>query len=279
MVWIAAGAAVIGLAVFGSLAARGGLGAFIAMVVDVLPAYASLGAKPLPEVLKALQWIVPVAGLGVAALLGIGLPKPPRLRVIIGLAVFGLVHLLVQRKGWLYHVYPLGVGLACWGAFALAALPARRVWVSVTVMALSLAWFVPMRLSQTDDDAALRAASAMQSALERHLPRGARVQMLDSDAGAFLAMARAGMRQATPHIQWFSLLMAKDTVRDDFLSALNTDPPAAVLLTNDQWPKGPGFDATDGWPEFAAILRTRYDLAETGQQSFIRWRLYLRRPT
>jgi len=279
MVWIAAGAAVVGAAVFGSLLIRGGLGAFVAMLVDVLPAYSSLGAQPLPEVLKALQWIAPVAGLAVAAVLGIGLPKPPRLRVTIGLAVFGLIHLLVQRKGWLYHVYPLGVGLACWGAFALAALPMRRVWLSLAVMALSLCWWVPTTVFKPDENEALRAASAMQAALERHVPHRARVQMLDSDSGAFLAMARTGMRQATPHIQWFSLLMAKDTVREDFLSALNTDPPAAVLLTNDQWPKEAGFEATDDWPAFAAILRSRYDLKETGQEGFILWRLYVRRAT
>jgi hypothetical protein len=262
------------------LAARGGLGAFIAMIFDVLPPYASLGKQPPPEVLKALQWIAPVAGLAVAAALGIGMAKPsPRLRVMIGLTVFGLIHLLVQRKGWAYHVYPLGAGLACWGAFVLAALPPWRVWASLIVMALSLAWYVPSRVSQTDDDAPLRAASAMQSALERHLPRGARVQMLDSDSGAFLAMARAGMRQATPHIQWFSLLMTGESVRRQFLSAFDTDPPQAVLLTNDQWPKGSGFEATDGWPEFAAILRSRYDLTASGQESFILWRLYVRRAT
>jgi len=279
MVSIAAGAAAVGMVVFGILAVRGGLGAFIVMIVDVLPAYSSLGAQPLPEVLKALQWIAPMAGLAVAAVLAIGLPKPPRLRVIIGVAVFGLIHLLVQRKGWAYHVYPLGVGLACWGAFALAALPARRVWASLAVMALTLCWLVPSTVSQTDNDAALRAASAMQSALERHVPRGARVQMLDSDSGAFLAMARAGMRQATPHIQWFSLLTANGTVRRDFLSAFEADPPAGVLLTNDQWPKEAGFDATDDWPAFSAILRSRYDLTETGQSGFVLWRLYVRRAT
>jgi hypothetical protein len=276
-IWIAAGAAAVGTVVFGALAARGGLGAFVAMIRDVMPVYASLGAQPLAEVLKALLWIAPMAGLAVAAALGIGMAKPPRLRVIIGLTAFGLIHLMAQRKGWWYHVYPLGVGLACWGAWALAALPARRVVASLTVMALTLAWFVPRSISKVDNDVALRAALAMQSVLERHLPRGARVQMLDSDAGAFLAMARTGMRQATPHIQWFSLLRATDSVRQDFLSVFQADHPDAVLLTNDQWPNGPGFDAADGWPEFAAILKSQYALATTGHEDFIQWRFYLRR--
>src|SRR5262249_21992213 len=59
-------------------------------------------------------------GLAVAAALGIAAPKPPRVRVIIGLTAFGMIHLLAQRKGWTYHFYPLAVGLACWGAWTLA---------------------------------------------------------------------------------------------------------------------------------------------------------------
>jgi hypothetical protein len=277
-IWIAAGAAAIGIVVFGALAARGGLGAFVTMIRDVMPAYASLGAKPLPDVLMAIQWIAPIAGLAVAAALGIGMSKPPRVRMMIGLAAFGLIHLLVQRKGWSYHVYPLGVGLACWGAWTLAALPARQAFACLAVMALTLGWFVPRSISWAEDNAAPRAASAMQSVLESHLPRGARVQMLDADAGAFLAMARAGMRQATPHIQWFSLLLAEDSVRQDFLSGFGANPPDAVLLTNDQWPKAAGFEAADDWPEFAAILKSQYDLTATGQDDFIRWRFYTRRP-
>jgi hypothetical protein len=118
----------------------------------------------------------------------------------------------------------------------------------------------------------------MQSALTSHLPRGARVQMLDADNGAFLAMARAGMRQATPHIQWYSLLLAGAAVRRDFLAALEADPPAGVLLTNAQWPRWPGFEAADEWPQFQALLTSHYDLLLTGGEDYIAWRFYLRTP-
>lgn len=277
LLWISAGALAVALGEFGLLAARGGFGAFVEMIFDVLPAYASMGAQPPLEVLKAVHWIGPVGGLAVAAALGIGIPKPPRLRVLIGVAVFGLFHLMVQRKGWLYHVYPLGVGLACWGAFALSALPLRRVVLSLAVVALILGWSVPTSISKDKDDPAVRSSSAMQSALERRLPRGARVQMLDADSGAFLAMARTGMRQATPHIQWFSLLLGSEDVRQDFLSALRTNPPDGFLLTNNQWPKEDGFEAADDWPEFAGLLASRYDLVQTGQDEFVQWRLYVKR--
>jgi len=277
MIWIMVGAAGVGLLVFGTLAAWGGLGAFVTMIRELMPLYASMGARTVPEILEAVQWMAPIAGLAVAAALSIAAPKPPRVRVMIGLTAFGLIHLLAQRKGWSYHVYPLGIGLACWGAWALAALPMRRVFACLIVIASTLGWLVPDSVYRVENNAALRAASAMQSALESRLPRGARVQVLDADNGAFLAMARAGMRQATPHIQWFSLLLAKDSVRREFLAALEADPPAAMLLSNAQWPKGPGFEAADEWPQFMALLTSHYDLTFAGHEDYILWRFYLRR--
>jgi hypothetical protein len=134
---------------------------------------------------------------------------------------------------------------------------------------------VPPALTQASTYPSLRAAAAMQQALQLRLPPGAPVQMLDSEGPAFLAMARAGMRQATPHIQWFSLLVSADSVRRAFVAALAADPPAAILLTNSQWPLGRGFEA---WPEFAALLRTRYVLDRSDDDGLYAWRLYLQRP-
>ena len=114
---VIAGAAAVALAVFGTLAARGGLGAFVTMLHELLPDYASMGAGTIPETLAGVRWMGPVAGLALAAALSIADPKPPRVRLMIGLTVFGLIHLLVQRKGWSYHIYPLAIGLACWGAW------------------------------------------------------------------------------------------------------------------------------------------------------------------
>jgi hypothetical protein len=90
-------------------------------------------------------------------------------------------------------------------------------------------------------------------------------------------LARAGMRQATPHIQWFSLVFAEDSVRHEFLAALEDNPPAAILLTNSQWPQPHGFDAADGWPKFAALLASRYVLDRAENENGIARRLYLRR--
>jgi hypothetical protein len=276
--WTIAGAAATGLLVLGLLIAAGELGALIAMIRELLPLYGAMGARTIPEVLGAtLVWLLPVTGLALAAALGIAAPKPPRVRVMIGLAVFGLIHVLAQRKGWFYHIYPLAIGLACWGAWSLAALSRGRAFVCLMVIALTVGWRLPGSAYRAEDDPALRAASTMQAALVSSLPRGARVQMLDSDNGAFLAMARAGMRQATPHIQWFSLLMGEPAVRSAFLAALAADPPAAILLTNGEWPRGAGFEAAEDWPQFMAFLTSHYDLSFTGHEDYIVWRLYLGR--
>ena len=282
VVAIVGGASAVALVVIVALAASGGLGAFITMARELLPAYSAMGARPLPEVLTALQWAAPIAGLALAAALSLAgstrssFTTSPRARAAMGLAAFGLLHLLAQQKGWAYHIYPLAIGLACWGAWALVALARNRALVCLSVMALGLGWGVIDSARRVEDTAPLRAAAAMAAALEQHLPRGARVQTLDADNGAFLAMARAGMRQATPHIQWFSLLLAQEPVRQQFLAALAADPPAAVLLTNAQWPKWPGFEAVDEWPQLASFLAAHYDLISTGTEDYIAWRFYLR---
>jgi hypothetical protein len=294
-IWTMLGAAVVALLVAGLLAETGALAGFIAIARRMMPLYASLGSRPLYDVVRdTAVWLAPTAGLACAAALNKTEAKPPRLRVIIGLALFGLVHLFAQRKGWFYHVYPLGFGLICWGAWSLGSLSIVRSVLCVTVTAAALVWLVPEAFtpksytivlwpvhsaasSRIENNPALRAAAAMQRALERQLPRGARVQVLDSDNGAFLAMARAGMRQATPHIQWFSLLLAPDSVRQEFIAALEADPPAAILLTNAQWPRESGFDAADRWPTFAGLIASRYSLEQTGDENGIAWRLYVRR--
>src|SRR5262249_59637175 len=101
------------------------------------------GRRSAPDIPTAIAGIAPIGGLAVVAALGIAAPKPPRVRVIIGLTAFGMIHLLAQRKGWTYHFYPLAVGLACWGAWTLAALPTWRASVCLIVIASGLGWLRP----------------------------------------------------------------------------------------------------------------------------------------
>lgn len=277
IVAVTAGALGAGFAVFGTLAALGGLPAFITMLHTLLPAYASLDHPTIWQMLEACAGLAPLGGLAVAAVLGMASAKPPRIRAMIGVAAFGVIHLLVQRKGFFYHVYPLGAGLACWGACSLASLPRWRALACLALFVATVAWQAVEASRRAEPFPELRAAAFMQAALESQLPRGARVQVIDSDRGALLAMARAGMRQATRHMQSFSLILTVDTERAAFLAALAADPPAAILLTNDVWPQRPGFHAMEDWPEFRAFLTSHYEPRFTGHEDYIDWRLYLRR--
>jgi hypothetical protein len=275
--WTTAGALGAGFAVFATLAALGGFAPFIAMLRTLLPRYASLDHPTIWQMMQACAGLAPLAGLAIAALLGITNAKQVRVRATMGVAAFGLIHLLVQRKGFFYHVYPLGAGLACWGAFSLATLSKWRALACLALVVATVSWQAVEASRRVEPYPELRAAAAMQAALQSQLPRGARVQALDSDRGAFLAMTRAGMRQATRHMQWFSLILGDDAQRAAFLAALADDPPAAVLLTNDVWPPRPGFRSMDDWQEFRAFLTSHYDLGFTGHEDYIDWRLYLRR--
>jgi hypothetical protein len=272
-----AGALGAAFAVFATLAALGGLPAFIEMLHTLLPAYASLNHPTFWQILQACAGLAPLAGLAIAAVLGIASAKPARMRAMIGVAAFGLIHLLVQRKGFFYHVYPLGAGLACWGAFSLAALPRWRALACLALILATVSWQAIEASRRAEPFPELQAATAMQAALESQLPRGSRVQAIDSDRGGLLAMARAGMREATRHMQSFSLILGDDAERAAFLAALAADPPAAMLLTNDVWPQRPGFHAMEDWPEFKAFLTSHYEPGFTGHEDYIDWRLYLRR--
>lgn len=276
VMWTAAGAAAVAVAVFGTLALMGGLPALVAMLFDLLPRYAAISDQSLLGAFLPLPLLLPLAALAVAAATSLTHWPSPRLRAIMAITVFGIIHLVAQRKGFFYHIYPLAAGLACWGSWQLARL--RAPLAAIFLAATLLLTVSSVRQKEPDPPfPELRAATDMQAALESHLPPGSRVQMLDSDRGAFLAMARANMRQATPHIQWFSLITADRDERERFLTELAADPPAAMLITNDHWPTGEGFDIIDGWPQFKALLTLGYELNTSGAEDFIQWRLYVRR--
>src|SRR5262249_56357708 len=153
------------------LTASGASWAFIATMQSLMPAYASLGARTISDIFRdTAVWLAPAAGLALAAALTISAPKPPRVRAMIGLTLFGCIHLLAQRKGWFYHVYPLGIGVACWGAWSLASLPRAGLAGCLLVTAATLGWLGPAALTQETNYPALPASSGLQYVAEMRLP-------------------------------------------------------------------------------------------------------------
>ena len=103
---------------------------------------------------------------------------------------------------------------------------------------------------------------SMERALSARLPRGARVQTLDVGGTAFLAMAKAGMRQATPHAYWIFLIGGPKQWRDAFLQQLGSNLPDAVLLTSSMWLLKDRAQLDAQWPELKALLDGCFDLVE-----------------
>jgi hypothetical protein len=56
---------------------------------------------------------------------------------------------------------------------------------------------------------------------------------------------------------------------------ISADPPDAFLVTNDEWPVSRDFRAIDKWLELNQLLSSSYQLAESGKDDYIQWRLYL----
>jgi hypothetical protein len=293
--WVFGGVCAVAFITFSTLAAIGALGPFFTAMTVGIPIYTNIERLSLGTLLLSLGWTLPSKGLrwgfAVAALLGLRGPQPPRARMMMGLTVFGLVHFLVQRNGYWYHVYPLLAGIFCWGAWSIRQIPPPAALLVIALIGASFGTrgLNTVELVRTLDFNRLVAAQAsdvIAVSLASRLRPGARVQLLDSASPAFLAIARAGMRQATPHFQSFFLFRGPDVWRTKFIEALEANPPDAVLITNWQWPLEYGFQALDDWPEFAAELACCYVLAESRTMngplhgwfgfSSVSWRLYVR---
>jgi hypothetical protein len=281
-----------------TLAATGALGPFYTAMTVGLPIYTSISHNSITALLFALGWTLLLKGVrrgfALAALIGLTSPQLPRARVMMGLTVFGVIHFLVQRNGYGYHIYPLLAGVCCWGAWSIRQIPPLA---ALAVIALIGASFTTrgihvVGLVRTLDFHTLVAAQAsdvIEASLISRLRPGARVQLLDTGSPAFLAMVRAGMRQATPHFQWFFLLLGPDAWRTAFIAALKANPPDAVLVTDWQWPLKDGFQALDDWPQLVAEVACCYRLVESRSMNgplhdwigftSVSWRLYLRRGT
>jgi hypothetical protein len=294
-VWVFGGAAAVASTAFSALAAVGALGPFFTAMTVGLPIYSNIERLSVGTLLLSLAWTLPSKGVrwgfAVAALLGLRQPQPPRARMMMGLTIFGLLHFLVQRNGYWYHIYPLVAGIACWGAWSIQRIPPSAALVIIAVIGASFATrgVAAVEAERTLDFnrlVATQASDVMETSLTSRLRPGARVQLLDTASPASLAMARAGMRQATPQFQWFFLLLGPGVWRAEFIEALKANPPDAVLVTNWQWPLQDGFQAVDEWPELVAELACCYVLVESRAMdgpfnawigfTSVSWRLYVR---
>lgn len=283
--------------IFGWLAWRGGSGSFLEVMTGyVLPLYRDAGRVPVLDAVSGLLLASPLWGLllalGLLALLAAP-PREPARKVVacVGL-LYGVVHFLVQGKGWEYQLYPL-VLFCCVLAATAVGRGEQGGWPRLAdlfgarrPLALAL-WAVLVTVVGAEgvkamDPAWIAEKGERVAAITRDLaplvPRGATVQVMDTTGGGIHALLRLGLRQPTRFIYDFHFFHDVDdprirSLRASFLAELTAAPPAAILLLEDSWPLPAGYGRLDSFPEVPRLLETSYVFAVDG----VGYRIYAKR--
>ncbi len=273
-----AGVAVPILGVVIWVAALGALPAWQGLILDyLLPLYSRLRQAD-PGFHGWHAWIP--AGVGIA--LGVATAAwSRRFAVRHGVALlglgYGIVHFLVQGKGWEYHSYPAA-------AFAAVLLfaelePLVRVRARAAVpLAACLALVALLLGSKGAASAAAaeggwvsakaRRVSSLAEVLGRHLEPGDLVQVLDTSNGGIHALLRLHVTQPTRFLYDFHFFHDIGTpvvqaMRRELLRGLQHRPPRCIVVMGPGWPAG-GWERLDTFPELARLLSEEYRPAARG---------------
>jgi len=278
---VGAGLAAPALPVVGWLAARGGLGTFLDLVVGYLvPLYSRLGRSSLVSAVATRDFgVAALAGMCLWSALGTAALLSPARRGALGTlgagVGYGLVHFAIQGRGWEYHLYPAVLFLVALGGAGLdAALADRRRAIGLA-LALVLAgtagalWTKGHRnLDPEWIRLKLARVARLTATLRPVVAAGAAVQVLDTAEGGIHALLRTGARQPTRFLYDFPFYHDVDhpyvqRLRGELLAGLRARPPGAVVLFETGWPTG-GYERLDGFPALARWLAAGYRLTEEG---------------
>jgi hypothetical protein len=281
--------------VFGWLAGRGGLTAFLDIFVGyVVPLYGHVGRASVVDAVRWHPFGRPLWSLllllGILALLAAP-TSPVRKGLAAAGALYGVVHFVVQGKGWEYQLYPLALFLCALAPWAVSRLReggwprALDLWgvrrpVGLAVWALLVivlgAKGVDAREPAWINDKAARVA-ALTRDLAPLVPPGGTVQVLDTASGGIHALLRLGLRLPTRFIYDFHFFHDVDdprvrALRAELLAGLASGRPAAIVLLEESWPDR-GYERLAAFPELERMLAASFTLAVTGPG----YRIYAKR--
>jgi hypothetical protein len=280
----AAAVAALGLAlpavpVLAWLAGTGGLGPFVDIVLGYLvPFYSRLGREPLGAAIQGHDLgLLVIGGLGLWTLGGVialGRPRDARVVVLVAGVIYGILHFVVQGKGWEYQLYPLALFAVALGAAGFGVARTGRRGAAVLLiagLAVSAGALGAKGVRNLDPDwiAAKRArVTAVTAALAPLVPAGGTVQVLDTTDGGVHALYLLRLRQPTRFLYDFHFYHDVEEpfvrgLRAELLAGLRARPPAAVVLFERGWPGG-DYGRLRQFPELAAWLEGGYRVVTTG---------------
>jgi hypothetical protein len=268
------GAAIVPALAVAWVAARGAMGAWREIVFDyLLPLYSRLTRSSDVLWLPWQIWLAVLATVAVTLARVAGTPRftPRHTIVVIGLG-YGVLHFVVQRKGWDYHLYPLMAFAAVLLFSELAsALSAPRRWYgpALAIGLVATIVLIGARSRGTVDSPWIwdkeRRVTALSNDLAARTRPGDLVQVFDTTDGAVHALLRRGLAEPTRFLYDFHFFHDVDTpvvqrLRAELVRGVTERPPAVVVIMEQGWPAG-RYDRIDAFPAFAGVLATRYRLA------------------
>jgi hypothetical protein len=284
----AAGAVLLGslaapLGCLAWLAAAGGLPEFLRVSAGyVLPLYSRL-ARVSPWVALGWwpfgPWVWGLLGLLVLIACATRRWERRRTLAVAGVA-FGLVHFLLQGKGWEYQLYPLAAFACLTAGIALATPPAPSRWTATAATVLLAGLLTAKGIQEARPSwivAKVERVDRIVADLSGRLGPTDTVQVLDTTEGGIDALFRLRARQPSRFLYDFHFFHDEDQpvirrLRAELAAALAARPPRFVLVLEKAWPSG-RYERLERLPELAAWLRAHYDLDREGEG----YRIYAKR--
>lgn len=282
----------------------GGLPAFIDIVQRYLPsAHLHLEHKSASEI--ALRWVSSrwssqlylsacLALISAALLRALG----ARIGLLVVAVLYGVFHVAVQRKGWLYHLEPAAISVCALSAVALARPVAGRVIgrraqierfgalvlrCAALYLCYSAVHDVYRRIESRGGIGELVTAhrarvESMRADLRAHVPPGGTALVMDWLPGGVEALLRERIPQPTRLTVDFPMFVDPaapfvNEFRTQFIADLRGQPPDSIIVC--RWPHDPGgLRQLETFEELDAFVKESYRLeAERSEYSvFVRER-------
>lgn len=297
--WILLGAAGPALVVIGYLEYHHAFRALVDISRRITPLYTALLQTPLPVLLRnALPFTMwPMLVLWAALLLSnlyAGREQSEfrfeRSCILVNFA-FGVLSYYVQHKGYAYHRYPLLAFLLLALALELGRLRRRpgKAVTAAAMLATIVVLLTPLTARhvkrngpRTENEFPRALQADLRSLGEDQLQH--RVQCLDLVTGCLSALYREKLLPSTGTIGDLVLFATTPSpvvndYRDQFLGQLQTNPPNAIIVSDEWYGQESSFDKLNTWPAFAAYLRDHYHVLVTRhfkQDQSSAYRLYVR---
>lgn len=213
--------------------------------------------------------------------------------------LFGFFSYLQQAKGYDYHRYPVTAFVLLWMSIELALAMREagwRRWVGAAGFTAGLLVGAPPYLHHV---AEFRADSDFVSLQQDLVSLGTdrlqrKVQCMDVVQGCYAALYHLRLVQSSGMIGDILLFSprkspAVDGLRDWYWNQLTSNPPVAIVVTNEWFEHYPSFKKLEQWPRLSQYLSDHYNLviernvsehvnsAYRLQQTHHAYRIYLRK--